>query len=55
MAADCPAVDAVIEIPRGSRNKYERDPATGVIRLDRVLFSSVRGGIDDGQVRGMRE
>jgi len=34
-------VDAVVEIPRGSRNKYEYDPATGSIRLDRVLFSSV--------------
>jgi inorganic pyrophosphatase len=38
------AVDAyvvVIEIPRGSRNKYEQDPETGEIWLDRMLFSSV--------------
>jgi inorganic pyrophosphatase len=34
-------VEAVIEIPRGSRNKYEMDEATGIIRLDRVLYSSV--------------
>ncbi|AEJ39973.1 Inorganic diphosphatase [Sulfobacillus acidophilus TPY] len=32
-------VDVVIEIPRGSQNKYEVDHETGRIRLDRVLFS----------------
>lgn len=32
---------AFVEIPRGSRNKYEYDEATGTFRLDRVLFSSV--------------
>src|SRR3954447_16686159 len=41
MAEDFLTVDAIVEIPRGSRNKYEFDPATGSIRLDRVLFSSV--------------
>ena len=30
-----------VEIPRGSRNKYELDEARGVIKLDRLLFSSV--------------
>lgn len=34
-------VQAVIEIPKGSRAKYELDKATGMLRLDRVLFSSV--------------
>jgi inorganic pyrophosphatase len=34
-------IEVWIEIPRGSRNKYEYDPTTGRIRLDRVLFSSV--------------
>ncbi len=34
-------VEVVVEIPRGSRNKYEYDPATGRFRLDRVLFASV--------------
>ena len=29
-------VDALIEIPLGSRNKYELDKATGRIRLDRA-------------------
>lgn len=30
-------VNAVIEIPKGSRNKYEYDPATNSMKLDRVL------------------
>jgi inorganic pyrophosphatase len=30
-----------VEIPKGSRNKYEFDPALGAIRLDRFLFASV--------------
>jgi len=38
----------VIEIPRGSRNKYELDKRTGVIRLDRVLYSSVHYPTDYG-------
>ncbi len=32
---------AVIEIPSGSRNKYELDKTTGLLRLDRVLYSAV--------------
>jgi inorganic pyrophosphatase len=32
---------AVVEIPKGSRNKYEFDPALNRIKLDRFLFSSV--------------
>lgn len=35
------AYDAVIEIPRGSRNKYEVDHETGRVYLDRVLFTSM--------------
>ena len=34
------AYDAVIEIPKGSRNKYEVDHETGRVYLDRVLFTS---------------
>jgi inorganic pyrophosphatase len=34
-------VTAVIEIPRGSRNKYELDKDTGMLKLDRVLYSAV--------------
>lgn len=45
-------VEAVIEIPRGSRNKYEIDKSTGVIRLDRVLYSSVHYPTDYGFIDG---
>jgi inorganic pyrophosphatase len=34
-------VPAIIEVPMGSKNKYELDKATGLLRLDRVLYSSV--------------
>ena len=30
-------IEVVVEIPRGSRNKYEADHETGVIWLDRTL------------------
>lgn len=32
---------AVIEIPKGSKVKYELDKKTGLVRVDRVLFSAV--------------
>ena len=35
------AFPAVIEVPQGSKNKYELDKETGLIRLDRVLYSAV--------------
>ncbi len=31
---------AVIEIPKGCKNKYEMDKETGLLRLDRVLYTS---------------
>lgn len=34
-------VDVFIEIPLGSKNKYERDGETGRIRLDRVLYAAM--------------
>jgi inorganic pyrophosphatase len=34
-------VPAIIEIPKGSKTKYELDKASGLIRVDRILFSSV--------------
>ncbi len=34
-------VNALIEIPYGSRNKYEVDKLTGRIHLDRVLYSAM--------------
>jgi inorganic pyrophosphatase len=43
-------IDVVVEIPRGSRNKYEYDHETGVIRLDRRLFSATVYPADYGFV-----
>lgn len=40
--------DVVIEIPKGQRNKYEMDHATGRIRLDRMLFTSTHYPADYG-------
>lgn len=34
-------VNAIIEIPKGSKAKYELDKASGMLRLDRVLYSPV--------------
>jgi len=45
-------IDAVVETPKGSRNKYEFDPNTGAIRLDRVLFSSIHYPGDYGFIPG---
>ena len=42
------AHDVVIEIPRGSRNKYEVDHETGRVHLDRVLFTPFVYPIDYG-------
>lgn len=39
---------AFIEIPQGSRNKYEYDEKLGSFKLDRVLFSSVHYPTDYG-------
>ena len=35
------AFPVVIEVPMGSKNKYELDKETGLLRLDRVLYSAV--------------
>jgi inorganic pyrophosphatase len=40
--------EVVVEIPQGSRNKYEMDHKTGRIRLDRMLFTSTRYPLDYG-------
>ncbi len=40
--------EAVIEIPRGSRNKYEVDHETGRVHLDRVLFTPFVYPVDYG-------
>lgn len=45
-------VYALIEIPRGSRNKYEYDKELGIIRLDRLLYSSLVYPGDYGIIPG---
>lgn len=42
--------DVTIEIPKGSRNKYEVDHETGRVRLDRRLFTSTAYPTDYGFV-----
>src|SRR6266496_1361194 len=41
-------IEIIVEIPQGSRNKYEMDHASGRIRLDRMLFTSTRYPLDYG-------
>ena len=41
-------INAVVEIPSGSSNKYEYDVGLGVFRLDRVLYSPVHYPADYG-------
>ena len=45
-------VQAFVEIPRGSRNKYEYDEETATFHLDRVLYSSVHYPTDYGFIPG---
>ena len=42
------AFPVVVEIPKGSKNKYELDKETGLLRLDRVLYSAVHYPADYG-------
>ena len=42
--------DVLIEIPKGSRNKYEVDHESGRIRLDRTLFTSTQYPADYGYI-----
>src|SRR6476469_11187129 len=41
-------VNAVIEIPQGSRAKYEIDKASGLLKLDRVIYSSFHYPVNYG-------
>ncbi|MEV0665591.1 inorganic diphosphatase [Actinomadura luteofluorescens] len=43
-------IDMIVEIPRGSRNKYEMDHRLGRIRLDRMLFTSTQYPVDYGYI-----
>jgi inorganic pyrophosphatase len=41
-------IEVVVEVPKGSRNKYEADHETGSIWLDRELFTATRYPVDYG-------
>jgi inorganic pyrophosphatase len=41
-------IDVIVEIPRGSQNKYELDKESGMIKLDRVLHSPFKYSWDYG-------
>jgi inorganic pyrophosphatase len=41
-------VNAIIEIPKNSQNKYELDKETGLVKLDRVLYSPMHYPADYG-------
>lgn len=43
-------IEMIVEIPKGSRNKYEMDHAIGRIRLSRMLFTSTRYPVDYGYI-----
>ncbi|WP_350340632.1 inorganic diphosphatase, partial [Candidatus Solincola tengchongensis] len=45
-------VSVIVEVPKGSKNKYEYDRERGRIKLDRVLFSAVHYPADYGYVEG---
>jgi inorganic pyrophosphatase len=46
---DAPStVNALIEIPQGSRAKYEVDKETGLLKLDRVIYSSFHYPVNYG-------
>ena len=44
--------DVTVEIPKGTKNKYEMDHNTGRIRLDRTLFTSTQYPYDYGFIEG---
>ena len=41
-------INVIIEIPKGSNNKYELDKKTGLIKLDRANYSSAAYPFDYG-------
>lgn len=43
-------IEVVVEIPKGTRNKYEADHETGQIWLDRMLFTATRYPEDYGYI-----
>jgi inorganic pyrophosphatase len=45
-------IEVVVEIPKGTRNKYEIDHETGEVWLDRMLFTATRYPDDYGFIPG---
>jgi inorganic pyrophosphatase len=45
-----PTVNVLVEIPKGSRNKYEYDKVNKVIKFDRMLFSAMHYPSDYGYI-----
>jgi inorganic pyrophosphatase len=51
-SSDDGALVCVVEIPKGSRNKYEYDPELGGVKFDRLLMSAATYPADYGYLRG---
>ena len=47
-------INVIIEIPQGSHNKYEFDEKSGLMKLDRVLYSPFHYPLDYGFIPGTR-
>ena len=47
-------ITVFVEIPKGSKNKYERNEKTGEVMLDRTLYGSESFPFDYGFVQGTR-
>jgi len=55
LGKDAPEViNVIIEIPKGSKNKYEFDEELGIFKLDRVLYASYQYPLDYGFIPGTR-
>ena len=52
MTSDRPPIEVTVEIPSGSRNKYEYDHVRHRFVLDRILYSSVHYPCDYGFLEG---
>lgn len=47
-------INVIIEIPKGSQNKYEFDEEFGIFKLDRVIYGSYHYPLDYGFIPGTR-
>ena len=49
-SAEPAPIEVIVEVPAGSRNKYEVNAETGRIELDRVIFAATRYPADYGYI-----